>query len=225
MKVKVLAFIAAAVLAAVAAGSAGAMIPPTDNCTDACQTDVSVPAQPADDPGVDQTDPSSADDPSTGPGDGNDGGTAGSIDHSDWCGDPNGICDPSNNGQDGNWEYVRCNTDGSVSLADPEYVADGGFAANSNCSDYTVLLPPADTSGGVDGGGSGDDGSSSSGNGNSNDNGGGAYPTILSGVDLHSLSADPAMDPDPTLYATEVQCPDGSIWAVPFDDTFSCPIR
>jgi hypothetical protein len=42
------------------------------------------------------------------------------------------------------------------------------------------------------------------------------------GVDV-GLGADPNMDPDPDLYATEVLCPDGSIWAVVKGDDFVCP--
>jgi hypothetical protein len=42
------------------------------------------------------------------------------------------------------------------------------------------------------------------------------------GVDV-GLDADPNMAPDPSLYATEVRCPDGSIWAVATGDPFVCP--
>jgi hypothetical protein len=42
------------------------------------------------------------------------------------------------------------------------------------------------------------------------------------GVDV-GLGADPTMDPDPSLYGTEVLCPDGSIWAVPIGESFVCP--
>jgi hypothetical protein len=42
------------------------------------------------------------------------------------------------------------------------------------------------------------------------------------GVDV-GLGADPNIAPDPALYSTEVQCPDGSIWAVATDDPFVCP--
>ena len=42
------------------------------------------------------------------------------------------------------------------------------------------------------------------------------------GVEV-GLGADPNMDPDPSLYRTEVRCPDGVIWAVPFGEPFVCP--
>ena len=32
-----------------------------------------------------------------------------------------------------------------------------------------------------------------------------------------------AMSPDPTAYVTEVQCPNGQIWAVASGDDFVCP--
>ena len=37
------------------------------------------------------------------------------------------------------------------------------------------------------------------------------------------LGADPWMAPDPSEYSGEVQCPDGSIWAVAPGDPFVCP--
>ena len=42
------------------------------------------------------------------------------------------------------------------------------------------------------------------------------------GVDV-GLGADPNIAPDPDLYATEVRCPDGAIWAVAKGDDFVCP--
>ena len=42
------------------------------------------------------------------------------------------------------------------------------------------------------------------------------------GIDV-GLGADPMMQPDPSLYSTEVQCPDGSIWAIAQGDQFVCP--
>jgi hypothetical protein len=37
------------------------------------------------------------------------------------------------------------------------------------------------------------------------------------------LDLDPAMAPDPALYAGEVTCPDGTVWAVARGDPFACP--
>jgi hypothetical protein len=42
------------------------------------------------------------------------------------------------------------------------------------------------------------------------------------GVDV-GIDAPSNQSPDPTYYSTQVQCPDGTIWAVAAGDTFSCP--
>ena len=47
-------------------------------------------------------------------------------------------------------------------------------------------------------------------------------PHETGGVDV-GLGADPNIAPDPDLYATEVLCPDGAIWAVAKGDDFVCP--
>jgi len=47
-------------------------------------------------------------------------------------------------------------------------------------------------------------------------------PADTGGVDV-GLGADPNIAPDPSLYATEIRCPDGSIWAVAIGDEFVCP--
>ena len=57
----------------------------------------------------------------------------------------------------------------------------------------------------------------------SNDNGGGNDVAATSGGTDVGFGADSNMAPDPSLYTTEVQCPDGSIWAVASGDDFVCP--
>jgi hypothetical protein len=42
------------------------------------------------------------------------------------------------------------------------------------------------------------------------------------GVDV-GIDAPSNQQPDPTLYSTQVQCPDGTIWAVADGDSFTCP--
>jgi hypothetical protein len=43
-------------------------------------------------------------------------------------------------------------------------------------------------------------------------------PGVDVGIDAPSNQA-----PDPTVYSTQVQCPDGTIWAVAAGDSFTCP--
>jgi len=57
----------------------------------------------------------------------------------------------------------------------------------------------------------------------SNDNGGGSEAATSSGGTDVGFGADQNMAPDPSQYTTEVQCPDGSIWAVASGDDFVCP--
>jgi hypothetical protein len=46
--------------------------------------------------------------------------------------------------------------------------------------------------------------------------------TGASGVDV-GIDAPSNQQPDPTLYSTQVQCPDGTIWAIAIGDSFTCP--
>jgi hypothetical protein len=48
-------------------------------------------------------------------------------------------------------------------------------------------------------------------------------PVETGGGGEGGAGADPKIAPDPDLYATEVRCPDGSIWAVAKGDDFVCP--
>ncbi|MFL5909012.1 MAG: hypothetical protein ACJ768_00350 [Gaiellaceae bacterium] len=99
--------------------------------------------------------------------------------------------------------YVEC-VDGTVWLLDPALVDVDTFGETMCEGGYTVLEPPPATppdAPGPDGGPQWDPG----------------------GTDV-GFAADPNMDPDPSLYGTEVQCPDGSIWAVAIGDRFVCPL-
>jgi len=48
------------------------------------------------------------------------------------------------------------------------------------------------------------------------------YDPASGGMDV-GLGFDPNINPDPSQYGTEIQCPDGSVWAVAIGDQFVCP--
>jgi hypothetical protein len=49
-----------------------------------------------------------------------------------------------------------------------------------------------------------------------------APPPDTGGTDV-GFDSDPNIAPDPSLYSTEVRCPDGSVWAIAIGDPFICP--
>ena len=113
-----------------------------------------------------------------------------------WCGESSDAACQSG------MAYVEC-ADGTIWLVDPAVLEADTFGQTMCNGGYTVLEPPAppDPSDPGDGGG---------------------LTWDTGGADV-GLGADPNMDPDPSLYLTEVQCPDGSIWAVAIGDEFHCP--
>jgi hypothetical protein len=91
--------------------------------------------------------------------------------------------------------YVEC-SDGTVWALDQSW--DVGSFGEAICGgEYAVLSPPAFTTQSQDSEGD------------------------QTGEGDFSLSTN--MAPDPTQYATEVQCPNGEIWAVASGDDFVCP--
>ena len=120
---------------------------------------------------------------------------------SGWCGEADAACDV-------NLNYVEC-SDGSVWVVDPSLIDADSFGADICGGDYTVLAP--DTTNTTDNSG-GDTGSSNP-----------PFDASATGGTDVGFGADPSIDPDPTQYVTEIQCPDGSIWAVASGDDFVCP--
>jgi hypothetical protein len=118
---------------------------------------------------------------------------------SGWCGEADVACDSTQT-------YIEC-SDGTVWVVDPTLVDADSFGAEFCGGDYAVLQPgtsnTTDTTG---------DGSST--------------PSLdvaaTGGTDV-GFGADPNIVPDQTEYVTEIQCPDGSIWAVAAGDAFVCP--
>jgi hypothetical protein len=96
-----------------------------------------------------------------------------------------------------NMAYVEC-ADGTIWLVDPALADPDEFGEWACGGDYVVLhpdpAPPPDPDGG---------GGSTAGSGD--------------------FGLSPLMAPDPELYSGEVECPDGSIWAVAKGDDFHCP--
>lgn len=91
--------------------------------------------------------------------------------------------------------YIAC-SDGTVWALDPEW-ADADTYGQVFCDgSYSVLQPPDPSDQGDNTGDGGNAGT-------------------------FDLSA--SMAPDPSLYITEVQCPNGQIWAVASGDDFVCP--
>jgi hypothetical protein len=120
---------------------------------------------------------------------------------SSWCGEADAAaCDVTAT-------YVEC-SDGTVWVVDPTVLDADSFGAEFCDGDYSVLQP--DTTNDT----------------NSSDSGDGSSSTLdvaaTGGTDV-GFGADPNIAPDPTQYVTEIQCPDGSIWAVASGDDFVCP--
>jgi len=109
----------------------------------------------------------------------------------------------------GNVVYMTC-TDGTTYTIDTsEYDPDA--LAPYLCPDgYTVSDSPPQTP------------DASSPPPTADNSGGGVSPTPDPGVDV-GLDAPSNQQPDPTEYSTQVECPDGTIWAVAIGDTFTCP--
>lgn len=111
--------------------------------------------------------------------------------------------------------YLQC-TDGQVWIVDAADAAviDEQTYTESLCPDGGAIVQSIDQPQQPDPSG-GDTGSAS---------GGDLGWTIAEsgGIDV-GFDADPNIAPDPSLYSSEVQCPDGSIWAVAQGDQFVCP--
>ena len=127
-----------------------------------------------------------------------------------WCGESSDAACQSS------MLYVEC-ADGTIWLADPAYTDADTIGQVVCAGDYTSLqpAPPATDDSAGD---STDDSTDTQ-----------AAPpedqsfSLGGGTDV-GMDASSTMAPDPTQYATEVQCPDGTMWAVAFgDDTFVCP--
>jgi hypothetical protein len=96
---------------------------------------------------------------------------------------------------------VQC-ADGTVWVLDPADMDVATFA-DAICDGDYVVLPPETAFGG------------DSGTTNAPDGGGGSI--------VADFSLSPNMAPDPAQYATEIQCPNGQVWAVASGDDFVCP--
>jgi len=122
--------------------------------------------------------------------------------------------DPGTTGDPGTTDttvWVQC-ADGTVWVIDTTEMNPDDFGAAVCADGYTVYSYDPSLY-------SSDPGATGSGTG---DNGGDVGSSLDGGTNV-GLGADPNMAPDPTLYSTEVQCPDGSIWAVATGDDFTCP--
>jgi len=102
---------------------------------------------------------------------------------------------------DGTTVSIEC-SDGTVWTVDSSWTPDslGQLVCDGG---YTIVQPDATTNSG-----SGDSSSPAS-------------PSD-GGIDL-SLDAGSNIAPDPVEYVTDVQCPNGQIWAVASGDDFVCP--
>jgi hypothetical protein len=96
---------------------------------------------------------------------------------------------------------IQC-SDGTVWVLDPT-VMDVASFGDAICDGYVVV--PQDPA---------------------SDTGTGTYSADAAGtsdIGLGDFSLSSAMAPDPTQYVTEIQCPNGQVWAVASGDDFVCP--
>ena len=98
---------------------------------------------------------------------------------------------------------IQC-SDGTVWVIDPTDMDVATFG-DAICDGYVVLPqdPASDTATGTDTGT--------------------ADATSTSDIGLGDFSLSATMSPDPTQYVTEIQCPNGQVWAVASGDDFVCP--
>ena len=95
--------------------------------------------------------------------------------------------------------YVQC-SDGTVWVLDS--TIDVAWFGDAVCDGYTVVSAPADTA----------DSSDSS----------DTASVTTGGTDI-GIGAASNASPDASSYVTQVQCPNGQIWAVASGDDFVCP--
>ena len=98
--------------------------------------------------------------------------------------------------------YVQC-SDGTVWVLDS--TIDVAWFGDAVCDGYTVVSAPADTA---------DTSDSSDSTGDT--------ASISGGSDI-GIGAASNASPDASAYVTQVQCPNGQIWAVASGDDFVCP--
>ena len=111
----------------------------------------------------------------------------------------------------GDYTYIQCG-DGTLWVLDSSWDA-ASFGEEICGGDYTVVADPA--------GQSADTGSAD----NSGDTGStdGSDSVQYSGGKDVGLGADINSSPDAGTYVTDVQCPNGQIWAVASGSGFVCP--